>query len=148
MAALEAVRAIERVHGDGNLPTIPVHETNDPDYYGEFAWDSTGKADRINLSTHGKDAWPALTMAHEAGHFLDHSGLSGGSSANAFESATESTAEMRGVMHAIRASGTYALLETPPRTFGTRGNCGRGHTRSTPPGRAGLRASRASWTGF
>ena len=111
-AALEAVRAIERVHGDGQLPTIPVHETN-RNYYGSFVWDSkTGTAKRINLSTHGADEWPALTMAHEVGHFLDHSGISGRPSANQsdWESATESTAEVRAVMDAIRASGTYALL--------------------------------------
>lgn len=113
-AALEAIRAIERVHGDGSLPKIPIHQTSGS-YLGEFVpGQKTGAAERINLSTQGKDRWPALTMAHEVGHFLDHSGLSTPSrDPRTWESSTETTAEMRDAMKAIRASPTYALLADP-----------------------------------
>jgi len=112
--ANEAIRAVRRVHGvgAGKLPTIPVVQINDPRVYGRYWWDKAGNADRIELSKVDPD-WPAMTAAHEIGHFLDHSGLSkkGVTDKDDLESKKQSTPTMREVMKAIRQSKRYALLQ-------------------------------------
>ena len=108
---------MRRVHGvgAGKLPTIPVEQVNDPTFRGQFHWDPvTGDAKNIELSE-AAPHWPALTAVHEIGHFLDHSGLSGGpAELKDFESKKESTRTMQAVMKAIRQSKRYALLRGDP----------------------------------
>ena len=115
--AHEAIRAVRRVHGvgAGKLPTIPVEQVNDPDIYGQFQWDGiTGDAKNIELSKVDPDR-PALTAVHEIGHFLDHSGLSGGpANLGDRETHKESTRTMQDVMTAIRQSNRHALLQGDP----------------------------------
>lgn len=116
MAALEALHAIERVHGAENLPTIPVHEVDNVGFLGQFMLDRQDRTKplRINLSKKGATKWPALTMVHEVGHFLDHSGLSNSPARlKDRESVVEQTTEMRDVMAAIRDTPTFRLLSTP-----------------------------------
>ncbi len=70
--AKAAIAAIDLVHDDGNLPEIPVVGASGPSY-GTFMSDQASggamAAKRIELKESGP--WPALTAAHEIGHFLD-----------------------------------------------------------------------------
>jgi len=112
IAALEAIRAIERVHGVRIRPTIPVHETDAP-YQGQFVCDPKDRTKPlgINLSKRHPDKWQALTMVHEVGHFIDHSGLSNSPARlQDHETVQEQTPEMWAVMEAIRHSPTYLSL--------------------------------------
>ena len=122
----EALRAIERVHGDGKLPTVLVREVDDEDNkFGRYlparrveiyAPDAPPGAEPIEVrdvppgiflflqaigdpphTPTRPEYWPALTMAHETGHFLDDAGLGR-------ESQAQKTPEMQAVMQKITAS--------------------------------------------
>jgi len=68
--------AIDAVHGDGRLPMIPVRTTPArTNYYGAFWHTRAGDPLRIDITAGGNHQ--ELTMAHEIGHFLDHSGTPG-----------------------------------------------------------------------
>ena len=57
------------------------------------------------------DAWPALTIVHEIGHYLDHVALSGSPTRlRNRETIKQSTPEMRALMAAIRVTPTSGLL--------------------------------------
>lgn len=104
-AAREALRAIGRVHGAGAVsPAVPVRESQDKGFLGR--WDPSGTG-TIEISVHGADSWPALTVAHEIGHMLDYRGLP---VAGDYESRTRVTDEMKAVIRAIRQSPTYKRL--------------------------------------
>ena len=122
MAAMEAIRAVEQVHGagelgrrdeKGELQPLPIVESDGP-LVGEYSYDRrTGNPTRIDLSRAGApaDRWPALVAAHEIGHYLDHVDLSSGTKDyDNWESAAQRTPEVRAVMQAIRKSKTYSLL--------------------------------------
>jgi len=69
--ATAALAAIDKVHDDGTLPIIPVVSSNGPSY-GTFHAAQAGSsqvAKLIELKAGGP--WPALSLAHETGHFLD-----------------------------------------------------------------------------
>lgn len=71
-----AIDAIAKVHGDGELPEIPVHYLKmEPGNYGAFISYARGDAIKINISSKGP--YQQLSTLHEIGHFLDHSGLTG-----------------------------------------------------------------------
>lgn len=95
----QAMAAIDSVHGDGNLPPIPVDlAVSKPKHLGEYAhiWD---KAVGIGINPkNSKDQHWGFTFAHEVGHFLDHKGWGG----SGFSSATEAAA--KAWLDAVRAS--------------------------------------------
>lgn len=68
--------AIDGVHRDGKLPTIPITGVSSrAGYYGAYVFTRSGRPVKIALRAGGdhKD----LTLAHEIGHFLDHAGVPG-----------------------------------------------------------------------
>ena len=71
--ATKVLDAIDRVHGDGNLPMIPLLEETHPSYLGSLSVTETGKVIMMNIKRTGNH--PHLTMAHETGHFLDYGGI-------------------------------------------------------------------------
>jgi hypothetical protein len=69
-----ALAAIDAVHGDGDLPRLPVVRTRATTEAGAYVWDErNGAALRFHFSGIGSHA--ELTVVHEIGHFLDHQGL-------------------------------------------------------------------------
>lgn len=101
-AARETLRAIASIHGDGTLPRIDVVRSKAQTYYGQFSWNYNG-ALKIRLAG---GPHPAITAAHEVGHFLDHDGLPG----RGFESINRSLPEMRRVIDSIKDTDTYRAL--------------------------------------
>lgn len=76
----ETIAAIDQVHGDGNLPAIPVQEIASRSYNGSFHRNVfTGEATLIEVSSVGTHR--RLTTAHEIGHFLEKSAIPGAKSA-------------------------------------------------------------------
>lgn len=68
--------AIRRVHGAGQLPTIPTAMVDSTKINGKFSRTWTGhrwNADGIEISRQGRH--PELSYAHEIGHFLDYAGV-------------------------------------------------------------------------
>lgn len=74
-AVQNALAALDRVHGDGMLPSLPVFG-NMARVRAEGAFRSTlaGRAVDIRLKP-GRKVGTGLTFVHEVGHFLDLSGL-------------------------------------------------------------------------
>ena len=80
-----AVQAINRVHGDGVLPSIPImlsSNIDDPRAAGAdaiFAYDDDGSGVVVPFAILVKAAAPnrQFVLVHEIGHFLDLSGLPG-----------------------------------------------------------------------
>ena len=70
-----ALRAIDKVHGDGNLPTIPISQAGAGRNYGTFF--ASGNTP-IKISISPKGDHKALTTIHEIGHLIDHSGMGKG----------------------------------------------------------------------
>lgn len=66
-----AVSAIDAVHGDGDLPKIPLNTLSSQRALGVYRFFKDGTAESIAIKNN-LAAWPALTTAHEIGHFLDH----------------------------------------------------------------------------
>ncbi len=64
--------AIDKVHGDGNLPKIPIEKINKGPNAGQMTV-VKGKPTKIDIHTHTET--PRITAAHEIGHFLDWSGI-------------------------------------------------------------------------
>jgi SPP1 gp7 family putative phage head morphogenesis protein len=82
-ARLERVLVeIDRLHGDGALPKIPVVNltTGKKTTHGHFARFKSGKAAEIAVRATGHHA--ELTFAHEIGHFLDGYGIGPGNYAS------------------------------------------------------------------
>jgi hypothetical protein len=71
------LEAIDQIHGDGQLPQIPIVRTASRSYAGAYA----SRGDRpVNIQL--SSAYPRdrkLTLIHEIGHFLDHMGVTPGS---------------------------------------------------------------------
>jgi hypothetical protein len=67
-----AFREMDKVHGDGELPKIPLVESTSKREFGSY-WSSGIQSLRIKLSKTGNHQ--ALTLLHEIGHFLDHRGF-------------------------------------------------------------------------
>ena len=72
-AAKTVFDAIEQVHGDGNLPTIPFLSNKDQTYLGSLTVTKTGKV--IMMETRESGPFIHETIAHETGHFLDYGGI-------------------------------------------------------------------------
>lgn len=74
-AGQRTLAAIEKVHGDGDLPQIPVEPERSRKRLGGY-WYYNGNPPRpIKITVRkGAASQPELTLAHEIGHFLDQQG--------------------------------------------------------------------------
>jgi SPP1 gp7 family putative phage head morphogenesis protein len=71
-----AVKAINQVHGDGDLPEIPVNVTSARNRHGAYWSGRRGglwQAGKITINRSG--GHPEFTLAHEVGHFLDQQAI-------------------------------------------------------------------------
>lgn len=69
-----ALRVIDELHDDGQLPQIPVTGQPGGSSLGHYRFRSlTGEA--VEIAIKASAPHPALTAAHEVGHFLDHQGM-------------------------------------------------------------------------
>jgi SPP1 gp7 family putative phage head morphogenesis protein len=69
--------AIEKVHGDGDLPQIPLELERSNKRLGGY-WYTTASPSRALKITIKTREHPELTLAHEIGHFLDQQGAGKG----------------------------------------------------------------------
>ena len=98
-----AIETIEKVHGDGNLPTIPVVKVA-PGGEAGFLYEGD-RATQIGLAE-GTMMDVIEATVHEIGHFLDHSGLPGHQHA----SDLEELPEMMDLLHRIEATPTFKAI--------------------------------------
>jgi hypothetical protein len=68
----EAARSIDQVHGDGQLPVIPVLPLDGVDSRGRFV-ERLGAPSAILINAQARDR--GFALLHEVGHFLDFAGL-------------------------------------------------------------------------
>jgi hypothetical protein len=78
----DAVSAINRVHGDGDLPPIPVSMVGAHDLGGSngrfgFDLEPDGEISPRAISIAAAAALRQLALLHEVGHFLDAAGMPG-----------------------------------------------------------------------
>lgn len=123
--AQRVLDAVAKIHGDGNLPQIPLAEAP-PGSRAEasFGWHDNGAAGEIIMRT-PIGAEPELSLAHEIGHFLDHSGLPSGGSATGprryFASTKPAWRRMQLLMRTIRRTPTYQTIAAVARVPGVPG---------------------------
>ncbi|MBK8184282.1 MAG: hypothetical protein IPK63_15945 [Candidatus Competibacteraceae bacterium] len=68
------IAAIDKVHGDGQLPEIPIKTTNMKNAYGQYVYRGVNTPVEIRMAgAHGE--YHEMTLAHEVGHFLDNVGF-------------------------------------------------------------------------
>jgi len=73
-ALRDTLTIIDEVHGDGDLPRLPVRLTTGRIEIGGYRFSGRdGTPLRLELSQHSDH--PHLTVVHEVGHFLDHQAL-------------------------------------------------------------------------
>ncbi len=72
-AVRRLLAVVDAVHGDGDLPRIPVVQSDSRTEQGLYVSDRQGRPLRLALSRHADR--PLLTLAHEIGHVLDHQAL-------------------------------------------------------------------------
>jgi hypothetical protein len=71
---LDAIKAIQSVHGTSGLNTIPVKPyEGDKNSFGEFWVGADGKAGRITIAADGEHQ--RMTAAHEIGHFIEYQAI-------------------------------------------------------------------------
>lgn len=68
--------AIDKVHGDGALPIIPLKRLPSNASY-EGAYYRTYSDEAVKIALRAGADHPELTVAHEIGHFIDHKGFPG-----------------------------------------------------------------------
>lgn len=73
-AADKVLNIIDKIHGDGNLPKIKLEETKKAGYEGYITY-STVLNKPTGMAVNKEASFPAGTIAHEIGHFLDFSGI-------------------------------------------------------------------------
>lgn len=71
-AVEEALKILDSIHGDGNLPSVPVKNIRSKSYKGALRF-SLGQPIDIKISHYGKQK--ELTTLHEIGHLLDLSAI-------------------------------------------------------------------------
>ena len=71
--AENVLQVIDRIHGDGNLPKIKLEEGKIAGYEGYIR--VSGSGEPLSMAVHPKASFPAGTIAHEVGHFLDYGGI-------------------------------------------------------------------------
>lgn len=100
-----ALTAIDQVHGDGVLPSIPLKASASKAFHGVFRHNSRGAVDiAISRAT----VHPRLTLAHEVGHFLDLSAIGG---AGGFESEKATGLLAKFIEAAMASAGVKAIQE-------------------------------------
>ena len=124
--AQRVLDAVAKIHGDGNLPKIPLAEITPKmglpaAVDAAFGWDDiSGKPGGIFMrSTPGPR--PELALAHEIGHFIDYSGLPSGSVSGRrshFASTKPGWRRMQMLMRVIRRTPTYQAISTAARAGG------------------------------
>lgn len=67
-----AITALDSVHGDGDLPKLPIYAKAPAGSLGAFAHRGS-EALQIGIKPNG--TWPAMSTAHEIGHFIDFGAL-------------------------------------------------------------------------
>jgi hypothetical protein len=71
----EAMKVLDSIHGDGNLPKLPLKVNNRMKAYGHIRYRRyryTGNlADISNITIRKKNGTPITTLWHELGHFMD-----------------------------------------------------------------------------
>lgn len=92
----EAVDVVARVHGDGNLPALPIVWDSTLDVRARFVI----RDDRPSAITVAPVRKPAIPIIHEIGHFLDFAAIDGG---GGFASA-----------HSTRLTRWSALIQETP----------------------------------
>lgn len=73
-ALAEALRIIDDVHLDGNLPSLPVRWTSYPGMRGYYR-SSYNNAVEIGIGPISIVERAQVILIHEVGHFLDHKGI-------------------------------------------------------------------------
>ena len=144
--AQHALDSVASVHGDGNLPTIPI-EPMPAKKKGHAEYESdpaTGapryiqlKAKRGAPDPDDGGTMPELSLVHEIGHFLDHSGVAQAARARfghkprddsesdtdqdgrSYESTKPTLPAMRDLMRTIRSSPTYQDIAEVARRGGS-----------------------------
>ncbi|MBB5037143.1 phage minor head protein [Prosthecobacter dejongeii] len=108
----KVLKIIDSVHGDGPLTDIPVG--NNPGNSLGYFWGASGiKAKEIQYRKPKKGQsyiHPELTLAHEIGHWLDHSGKGKDTFAT-----DNLTTELAGWWKAIQDSQAYQAFDSNPR---------------------------------
>jgi hypothetical protein len=66
----EVVEAIDRVHGDGELPRVPVRLVEGFPVLGRFRFDPTSGAP-VSIVVRADQAYRQLSLLHEIGHLID-----------------------------------------------------------------------------
>lgn len=94
---IEAISAIDKVHGVGSMPKIPI-DGNAGRNYGQYKSYTNGSPIGISVASHNSDH-PMMTTAHEIGHYLDHKGFEGKTWASNSE-------ELSGILSASKKSET------------------------------------------
>lgn len=103
-----ALAAIDRVHGDGVLPTLPVLITSAKSREGAYTYNPlTGKPGKIMVSRTADNL--AYTFVHEIGHFLDQQALGRGKFAS--DSSSEVVPGMNKWYDAVKNSEAYKGLK-------------------------------------
>jgi hypothetical protein len=73
----EAIAAIDRVHGDGDLPRIPVRLIPGVSDFGRFRFDSDS-GEPISIAINPNQPHRQFSLLHEIGHFWDWQALGEG----------------------------------------------------------------------
>jgi hypothetical protein len=73
-AVAATLDAISKVHGDGQLPTIPIDQSSGGRQLGVFRYYPIGNK-AVDIRVSSASPHPRNTTAHEIGHFLDNSGI-------------------------------------------------------------------------
>lgn len=73
-AVQDSLAAIAKIHGDGNLPKIPIEQSAGTRVMGQFRrYAMTNQP--INILISGRAEQPRITTLHEIGHFIEWSGI-------------------------------------------------------------------------
>lgn len=118
--------AIDRVHGDGPLPDLPV-KVGTPGRGGvQAAYRRHWSGQPADIITRKRPPQPALTLAHEIGHFLDNAGMTRTSASDKFlgKFASEDPAfpGMATLFAALRSSASVKVLEGYQEQMRTQGH--------------------------
>jgi predicted Zn-dependent protease len=97
-----ALSTIDKIHGDGQLPVIPIAPNSTAHSFGAFHLRGLDNPVKISLSRSGDHQ--ALTLLHEIGHFLDNSGF------DTVWSSMRPTGQANGIMKAALNSDWFTSL--------------------------------------
>ncbi|HLP01682.1 MAG TPA: hypothetical protein VK163_06625 [Opitutaceae bacterium] len=96
------------MHGDGDLPKLPIYAKAGRGNLGEYVHRGSEPL-QIGIAPSG--SWPALTTAHELGHFLDHQVLG-----RAGQFASANSPALAAFRDAVEASAAVQAIRELPET--------------------------------